>query len=62
NTYKFTGLPKEAVCNVSLAAIRAAIFPLKTDYLYFVRDKILEFIFSTNIDDHNKAINLQKGK
>lgn len=63
NTYKFTGLPKEAVCNVSLAAIRAAIFPLKTDYLYFVRDKNTGVhIFSTNIDDHNKAINLQKGK
>lgn len=63
NTYKFTGLPKEAVCNVSLAAIRAAIFPLKTDYLYFVRDKNTGVhIFSTNIDDHNKAINLQKRK
>ncbi len=63
NTYKFGGLPKEAVCNVSLAAIRAAIFPEKTDYLYFVRDKTTGVhIFSTNLNDHNKAINLQKTK
>lgn len=63
NTYKFKGLPEEAVCNVSLAAIRAAIFPAKTDFLYFVRDKTTKaHVFSTNINDHNKAINLQKGK
>lgn len=63
NTYKFGGLPKEAVCNVSLAAIRAAIFPAKTDYLYFVRNKTTGVhIFSTNLNDHNKAINLQKAK
>lgn len=61
NTYKFEGLPKEAVCNVSLAAIRAAIFPAKTDYLYFVRDKNTGVhIFTSNLNDHNKAINLQK--
>ncbi|MBZ7931002.1 endolytic transglycosylase MltG [Campylobacter sp. RM12910] len=61
NTYKFEGLPKEAVCNVSLAAIRAAIFPAKTDYLYFVRDKKTGVhIFTSNLNDHNKAINSQK--
>ena len=63
NTYKFEGLPKEAVCNVSLSAIRAAIFPAKTDYLYFVRDKTTgAHIFSTNLNDHNKAIQSQKNK
>ncbi|MBZ7937545.1 endolytic transglycosylase MltG [Campylobacter molothri] len=63
NTYKFEGLPKEAVCNVSLAAIRAAIFPAKTDYLYFVRDKKTGVhIFTNNLNDHNKAINSQKNR
>ncbi|HAA2195075.1 endolytic transglycosylase MltG [Campylobacter coli] len=63
NTYKFEGLPKEAVCNVSLSAIRAAIFPAKTNYLYFVRDKTTgAHIFSTNLNDHNKAIQSQKNK
>lgn len=61
NTYKFAGLPKEAVCNVSQAAIRAAIFPAKTNYLYFVRDKSTgKHIFTTNLNDHNKAIQRQR--
>jgi len=38
NTYKVNGLPKDPVCAVSLDALKAAIFPVKSDYLYFVRD------------------------
>lgn len=72
NTYKFEGFPKEAVCNVSINAIRAVIFEKRffdknkkgsSDYLYFMRDKQSgKHIFSTNLNDHNKAIDLQKGK
>ena len=39
NTYKYNGIPEHPVCNVSLPAIRAAIFPAKTDYLYFMKNK-----------------------
>ncbi len=39
NTYKFKGIPSDPVCNVSLPAIRAAIFPATTDYLYFMKNK-----------------------
>lgn len=61
NTYKFEGLPKEAVCNVSLAAIRAAIFPQKTNYLYFMRDKKTgKHIFTTNLNEHNQVIKQQR--
>lgn len=61
NTYKFSGIPQDAICNVSLNAIKAAIFPIKSDYLYFVRDKnTKKHIFTTNIKDHNNAINRQK--
>jgi UPF0755 protein len=38
NTYKVTGLPTNPICAVSLDAIKAAIFPVKSDYIYFVRD------------------------
>ena len=38
NTYKFKGLPKNPVSAVSLNAIKAAIFPVKSDYLYFVKN------------------------
>ncbi|WP_281527107.1 endolytic transglycosylase MltG, partial [Campylobacter avium] len=61
NTYKHEGLPAEAVCNVSLNAIKAAIFPAKSDYLYFMRDKSTgQHIFTTNINDHNKAVAAQR--
>jgi len=39
NTYKYKGIPEHPVCNVSLPAIRAAIFPAKTEYLYFMKNK-----------------------
>lgn len=57
NTYKHSGLPPRAVCNVSFAAIKAAIFPKKTDFLYFVRDRATGVhIFTTNLNAHNAAI------
>ena len=37
NTYKRKGLPPYPVCSASVAAIKAAIFPAKTKYLYFVK-------------------------
>ena len=58
NTYKYAGLPPSAVCNVSFDAIKAAIFPKKTNYLYFVRDKSTGgHIFSANYKSHLVAIN-----
>ncbi len=39
NTYKHSGLPPYPVCVVSKDAIMAAVFPAKSNYLYFVRDK-----------------------
>ena len=70
NTYKFSGLPKEAVCNVSLDAIKAAVSPAQSEYLYFMRDKstckddgtACKHIFTTNAKDHNKAVESQKKK
>ena len=37
NTYKYFGLPPKPICVVSQQAIISAIFPAKTDYLYFVK-------------------------
>ena len=39
NTYKNTGLPSNPVSAVSLDAIKAAIFPAQTKFLYFVKDE-----------------------
>jgi len=36
NTYKYRGLPPGPICNPGLAAIQAAIYPLYTEYNYFL--------------------------
>ena len=36
NTYKYRGLPPGPICNPGILAIKAAIYPLKTDYNYFL--------------------------
>ena len=52
NTYKFKGIPADPVCNVSLPAIRAAIFPATTDYLYFMKNKKGEHDFTRYYSTH----------
>lgn len=56
NTYKFKGLPEYPVCNVGIDAIKAAIFPAKSDYLYFVRGKKGEHLYSRYFSTHKSNI------
>jgi len=52
NTYKNKGVPNIPVCNVSFDAIRAAIFPKKTEYLYFMKSKKGTHDFSRYYSTH----------
>lgn len=52
NTYKYKGIPSLPVCNVSLDAIEAAIFPAKTNYLYFMKNKNNLHDFTCNYSTH----------
>ena len=52
NTYLHSGIPAYPVCTVSFEAIRAAIFPAKTDYLYFMKSKNGNHDFSSNYSTH----------
>ncbi len=56
NTYKIRRLPVGPIANPGIDAIRAAIYPEKTDYLYFVSKKDTTHKFSTNISAHNRAV------
>ncbi len=56
NTYKYKGLPPLPVCNVELLAIKAAIFPAKTDYLYFMKGKNGTHNFSRYYSTHLRNI------
>ena len=56
NTYKHRGVPKIPVCNVSFEAIRAAVFPAKTNYLYFMKSKRGDHDFACNYSTHLRNI------
>ena len=60
NTYKFKGLPKEPVCNVSTNAIDAAINPAQTNYLYFMKNSKGTHNFSKEYKKHIQNIKLRK--
>ncbi|RXJ89118.1 4-amino-4-deoxychorismate lyase [Arcobacter sp. CECT 8983] len=62
NTYKNRGLPEHPVCAVSLNAIKAAIFPVKSSYLYFVRDNTTGLHkFTNSYKEHIQNINANRG-
>jgi UPF0755 protein len=60
NTYKFKGLPPSPIGAVSLSAIKAAVSPAKTDYLYFMKNKEGTHDFSKSFRAHRK--NIKKAK
>ena len=56
NTYLHTGVPPVPICNVSKEAIRAAIFPAKTNYLYFMKNARGVHDFACNYSTHLRNI------
>ena len=62
NTYKNKGLPNDPVCAISLNSIKAAIFPVKSDYYYFVKDnKTGLHNFSSSYKKHINNIRANRG-
>jgi UPF0755 protein len=53
NTYKYYGLPKGPISNPGMDSITAAVYPTKTDYLYYLTDG--KTIFSETLEEHNAA-------
>jgi len=55
NTYKYPGLPPGPIANPGQAAIQATLFPVRTDYLYFMARGDGTHIFSRNNQQHEAA-------
>ena len=57
NTYLNKGLPPTPISMPSAASIEAAAHPEPSKYLYFVSRGDGTSEFSTNLRDHNRAVN-----
>lgn len=55
NTYKYRGLPIGPIGNPGLSAIRAAIYPKESPYLYYLSTPDGRTIFSKTLEEHNAA-------
>lgn len=52
NTYKYRGLPPGPICNPSMSAILAAIYPQENNYLYFLTTPDGKVIYNVTHDGH----------
>lgn len=55
NTYKYRGLPKGPIANPGLSAIKAAVYPQKSPYLYYLSAPGGRTIFSKTLEEHHAA-------
>jgi UPF0755 protein len=56
NTYRHTGLPPGPIANPGVAALKAAMAPATTDYLYFVADAQGHSQFSATLKEHAQQV------
>jgi len=56
NTYRITGLPPGPIANPGIDSLRAALYPDRVGYLYFVSTNDGSHHFSTNLDMHSQAV------
>lgn len=57
NTYKCFGLPAGPICNPSINAIKAAIYPNQTNYYYFCANiNTKEIFYASDYEEHEKNL------
>jgi UPF0755 protein len=56
NTYMISGLPPGPIANPGSESIKAALYPAKTNYVYFVAKRDKTHYFSSTLAEHNRAV------
>jgi UPF0755 protein len=56
NTYLVRGLPPGPIGNPGADALRAALHPTHSNYLYFVARQDGTHYFSRTLEEHNRAV------
>jgi len=56
NTYRHAGLPPGPIANPGVAALKAALTPARTDFLYFVADAAGHSRFSATLQEHTEQV------
>jgi len=56
NTYLLAGLPPTPICNPGKESLLAALHPALVPYLYFVSKNDGSHYFSSDIEEHNRAV------
>ncbi|MBI4250502.1 endolytic transglycosylase MltG [Candidatus Uhrbacteria bacterium] len=54
NTYKYKGLPPGPIGNPGLSSLKAALYPIKNDFLFFLTDAKGNVYYSKTFDEHKK--------
>ena len=58
NTYLNVGIPPTPICSPSLVSIRAALFPVDQEYLYFTKKSDNSIVYASTYKKHQE--NIQK--
>lgn len=56
NTYRRRGLPPTPICSPGRESILAAMYPMKSEYLFFVAKNDGSHHFSKTLKEHNEAV------
>jgi UPF0755 protein len=56
NTYLQNGLPPGPIANPGAAALKAALYPARVSYLYFVSKNDGTHYFSRTLGEHQRAV------
>ena len=56
NTYQIKGLPLGPIANPGGLALKAALFPVSSDYIFFVSKNDTTHYFSKTLKEHNRAV------